>query len=130
MKLDVQEARFASRGGTYYFAPRGRDIVPISDIGKEVERHSTARGPSVRYAVELRQDDAIMEIEVGSAKSTRKGRRGYLHVRIASMGELQGKPQQEWDAILRDAPEADVDALLRSPNVPSWMKGRIKSWRV
>lgn len=130
MGLDVWEARFASRGGTCYFVPRGRDIVPISDLGKEVERDSTARGPRVRYAVELSRDDAIIEVEVGSVKATRKGRGGYLHVRIASIGELQGKPQREWHAILRDAPEATVDALLTSPNVPSWMKGRIKSWGV
>jgi hypothetical protein len=128
MGLDVWEARFASRGGVYYFVRRGRDIVPISDLGKEVERDSTARGPRIRYAVELPQDDAIMEVEVGSAKATRKGRCGYLHVRIASIVELQGKPQEEWHAILRDAPEAVLGALLTSPNVPSWMKGRIKSW--
>lgn len=130
MELDVWETRFASRGGVYYFVRRDRDIVPISELGKEVERHSTARGPRIRYAVELPQDDAIIEVEVGSAKATRKGRCGYLHVRIASTAELQSKPKEEWHAILRDAPEAVLDALLTSPNVPTWMKGRIKSWGI
>jgi len=130
MELDLWEARFASRGGTYYFLSRGQDIIPISDLGKEVERHSTARGPRVRYTVELTQEDMIIEVEVGSARATRKGQRGYLHVEMASIRELQGKLQQEWHTILKSAPQAIVDAILASPNVARWMKGRIKSWGV
>ena len=130
MEFDLWEARFASRGGTYYFLSRGQDIVPISDLGKEIERHSTARGPRVRYTVELTEDDVIIEVEVGSAKAARKGQRGYLHVEMASTRELQGKPQREWHAILRSAPQVIVDAILASPKVPTWMKKRIKSWGV
>lgn len=130
MEFDLWEARFASRGGTYYFLYRGRDIVPISDFGKEIERHSTARGPRVRYIVDLTEDDVIVEVEVGSAKATRRGQRGYLHVEMASTRELQGKPQQEWHAVLRNAPQTIVDAILASPKVLTWMKKRIKSWGV
>jgi len=130
MELEVWEARFASRGGTYYFLSRGKDIIPIPEIGREVERNVTARGPSVRYAVELPEDDTIVEVEVGSAKATRRGQRGYLHVEMARLGELQGKPQREWHTVLRNAPLDIVNALLTSPKVPRWMKGRIDSWGV
>lgn len=130
MELDVWEARFASRGGTYYFVHRASDIIPISDLGREVERNPTARGPRVRYAVELQQDDTIVEVEVGSAKATRRGQRGYLHIEISPVATLQGKPQQDWHTILRHAPQTTVDSLLASPIISPWMKRRIRSWGV
>ena len=128
MEFDLWETRFASRGGIYYFLCRGEEIIPISALGKEVERDTTARGPRVRYAVELTQDDTIVQVDVGSAKATRRGQRGILQVQSASLGELEGKPQEEWHTILRNAPQPIVDAILLSPNVPPWMIKRIKSW--
>jgi len=130
MEFGVWEARFASRGGTYYFVLRERRIIPVSDLGKEIERHPTARGPRVRYTVELSQDDAIVEVEVGSARSARKGQRGYLHVEMAKQADLQGKAEQEWHTVLKNAPVEVVDLILASSHVPIWMKKRIQTWGV
>jgi hypothetical protein len=130
MQLDVREARFASRGGTYYFVLRGSDIIPISDLSREAERNPTARGPRIRYVADVKQDDVIVEVEVGSAKAARRGQRGYLHVKEGSAGKLQGRPWQEWHLDLKHAPQTTIQALVASPNAPSWMKRRISSWGV